>query len=88
MSATERSQDDEVLAGIAAVAASHLDLRRPVEPSAHLVEDLELDSLQLMTLAAEVENHFRVILDPEDEESIATVEDLVRVVRSKLEESS
>ncbi len=32
-----------------------------------LVEDLRLDSIRLLTLAAEVENRFRVILDEEDE---------------------
>lgn len=88
LSAARTTQDAEILAGIASVAAAHLDLRRPIEPRARLVEDLELDSLQLMTLAAEVENHFRVVLDPDDEEAIATVQDLVRVVGSKLGEAS
>lgn len=73
----------EILAGIEEVASLHLDHRGPLPLDAALVEDLQLDSLQLMTLAAEVENHFRVILEPEDEEAIVTVRDLVTVVRDK-----
>ena len=79
--------NEEVLAGIQKVASEHLDHRGPLPLEAHLVEDLQLDSLQLMTLAAEVENHFRVILEPEDEEAIATVGDLVDLVRRKKESS-
>lgn len=74
----------EVLAGIAAVAREQLGLDRPLGPEARLVEDLDLDSLRLLTLAAEVENRFRVRLEPEDEAQIATVGDLVRVVAAKL----
>ena len=74
----------EVLAGISAVAREQLALDRPLAPGARLVEDLDLDSLRLLTLAAEVENRFRVRLEPEDEAVIATVGDLVRVVAAKL----
>ncbi len=49
-----------------------------------LVEDLRLDSVRLLTLAAEVENRFRVFLDEVDEGGIETVGDLVAVVRRKL----
>ncbi|MEM1244779.1 MAG: acyl carrier protein [Acidobacteriota bacterium] len=77
------STREEILAGVRQVAAEHLDHQGPLPLDAHLVEDLQLDSLQLMTLAAEVENHFRVLLEPEDEEAIATVRDLVDVVRHK-----
>jgi acyl carrier protein len=74
----------EILAGVAAVARAHLDWRGPVEPGMRLVEDLELDSLRLLTLAVEVENRFRVRLDQADEEGIATVGDLEATVGRKL----
>jgi acyl carrier protein len=76
--------DDEVLAGIAAVAREHLGHTAPLVLEARLVEDLELDSIRLLTLAAEVENRFRVLLEPADEERIETVGDLVAAVRDKL----
>lgn len=83
MSADDR---DEVLAGIREVAAAHLDWRGELPLEARLVEDLELDSIRLLTLAVEVENHFRVALEPEDEEGIVTVADLVETVRHRLRE--
>ena len=50
----------------------------------HLVEDLELDSLKLLTLAVEIENHFRICLDEEDEAAIETVADLVHTIERKV----
>jgi acyl carrier protein len=74
----------EILAGVAAVAREHLDWRGPVEPAMRLVEDLELDSLRRLTLAVEVENLFRVKLEPEDEAGLETLGDLVALVERKL----
>ena len=76
--------DAAVLAGIAEVARRHLGWEEPLTPDMRLVEDLRLDSVRLLTLAAEVENRFRVRLDELDEGSIETVGDLVAVVRRKL----
>jgi acyl carrier protein len=75
----------EILAGVAEVARRHLGRSAPLDPGQRLVEDLGLDSLGLLTLAAEVENHFRVALEPEDEARIATVGDLVDVLAGKLD---
>jgi len=80
-----RAMDDRsILAGIAAVAAAHLGWEGPLAPDMRLVEDLRLDSIRLLTLAAEVENRFQVMLAEEDELGIETVGDLVAVVRRKL----
>ena len=78
--------DEEILAGIAEVARRHLAWTATVVPEMRLVEDLQLDSLRLLTLAVEVENRFRVRLTPEDEAAIVTVGDLVAAVRRKLAE--
>jgi acyl carrier protein len=48
------------------------------------VEDLKLDSLHLLTLATEVEDHFLICLDEEDEAALETVGDLVNMVEKKL----
>lgn len=80
--------ENEALAGIAAVAREHLAFSGELEPSARLVEDLGLDSLRLLTLAAEVENRFRVRLEPGDEAAIATVGDLARTVARKVGEAT
>ncbi len=74
----------DILAGVAAVAREHLAWSGPLLPEMRLIEDLNLDSIRLLTLAVEVENRFRVCLDEMDEAAIATVGDLVAAVRRKL----
>ena len=75
-----------ILAAILEVARDHLGWRRELPLEARLIEDLELDSIRLLTLAVEVENRFRIVLDPEDEEGIVTVADLVETVARRLAE--
>jgi acyl carrier protein len=77
-------RDDDILAGVREVARQHLGYRGALAPEMRLVEDLELDSIRLLTLAVEVENRFRVRLDEADEAGILTVGDLVTAVRRKL----
>ena len=75
----------QILAAIADVAARHIGAQSPLRPEQRLVEDLRLDSLKLLTLAVEVENRFRVRLEPEAEAAIRTVGDLVEAVAARLE---
>jgi acyl carrier protein len=56
----------------------------PLLPQLRLAEDLGLDSVGLLTLAVEVEDHFRVCLDAEEEAAIRTLGDLERVLLGKL----
>jgi acyl carrier protein len=82
---SNRAQDPAaILAGIAEVAREHLGWEGPVTPEMRLVEDLRLDSIRLLTLAAEVENRFEVLLGEEEEAGIETVGDLVSIVEKKL----
>ena len=76
---------EEILQGIEAVSREHLKRDVALRPEMDLIEDLELDSLQLLTLAVEVENRFRIALEEEDEAAIRTVGDLVETVARKLE---
>ncbi len=73
-----------IIDGIAEVARVHLGWAGELRPEMHLVEDLELDSLKRLTLALEVENHFRICLD--EEVAILTVGDLVEIIRERLDE--
>jgi acyl carrier protein len=93
--ARPREEILHILRGIEEVARRHLDLEylaltdesgapRVLSPDLRLVEDLALDSIQLLTLAVEVENRFEICMDPEDEEGIETVGDLADVVAGKL----
>ncbi len=74
-----------ILAGIAAAARKKSSaMRGELRPEMSLVEDLQLDSIRLLSLAMAVEDHFRIALDAEDEGGINRVADLVALVRAKL----
>ena len=75
--------DAQIIDGIASVARAHLDWDGTLRPEMRLVEDLELDSLKSLTLALEVENHFRICLD--DQVEILTIGDLVEMIRERLD---
>ena len=77
---------DEILVQVRELPAERLSLDVDLHPESRLIEDLGLDSLRLQALAVEVENHYRICLEPEDEESIVTVADLVRTISAKLSE--
>ncbi len=104
---TEMSAEpSSVLEQVVGVARAQLDLADDSafaqEPEAllslRLVEDLGLDSIQLLTLAVEVENHFEVALDgfgdldessdPTDDdgsvEAITTLGDLVLLIETTI----
>lgn len=74
---------DGLLQQLTDIARQELDYDGTLHPEQRLVEDLRLDSLQLLTLATAVEDHFLICLDEDDEQSIATVGDLLGLVRKK-----
>ena len=75
----------EILAAIARVARLRAGFDGELAPEQRLVEDLGLDSLKLLILAAEVENEFRIAFAPEEESAITTVGELVTAVEGKLQ---
>lgn len=77
---------EEILQGVEGVAREHLNRPGELRLEMDLIEDLELDSLLLLTLAVEVENRFLIYLEEEDEAAIRTVGDLVDTVQRKLAE--
>lgn len=79
--------DLEILSQVRKLASERLGLSVEVRAESRLIEDLGLDSLRLQALAVEVENHYRICLDPEDEEAIITVADLAQTIAGKLEQS-
>ena len=77
--------DPEILAGINTIARAHLGYEGEVGPDTTLVEALRLDSVRMLTLIVEVENHFRILLEDGDEAGIERVGDLVTVIRRRME---
>ncbi|REG29447.1 acyl carrier protein [Archangium gephyra] len=75
-----------VLVEIRRIVSQELDWPAEVEPSHHLMKDLQLDSMGLTVLAVELENHFRIRLSMEDSVGVNTVGDLMRLVAAKAAE--
>lgn len=73
-----------VLSGIELVARQHLGFAGSLAADSRLVTTLELDSLRLLTLVIEVENHFAVALEEGQEQAIETAGELAAAVRAKL----
>ncbi len=78
-----KPSEAEVLAGIVEVARTHVGWHGELRPEMRLVEDLELDSLKALTLALEVENRFKVLLDQEG--NLVTIRDLVAAIRRQFD---
>ena len=74
----------EMLDTLSELARQHLGFTGELRPELRLAEDLELDSVRLLTLAMAVEDHFKICLDEGDEAAIVTVRDLALLVEKKL----
>ncbi len=61
-------------------------LNHPIGIETRFQEDLELDSMGLLTLAAEVENHWQVYLDEPPEQPPQTVGELVALIVQRIQE--
>jgi acyl carrier protein len=72
--------DAEILDALKEILQKRMRVDRPIEPPVRVLHDLELDSLQRIALVIEVENRFQVCLEPEDEQAIETIADLIRVI--------
>jgi len=55
-----------------------------VEPAAHLIDDLDLDSIDLVDLAVSLEQERGIKLDEEELKSVRTVGDAVGAIRAAL----
>lgn len=69
-----------VLAVLTTVAREELSYTGPLTMDLALVEALRLDSIRMLTLVTALENRLEVCFDRGDEESLATVGDLVALV--------
>ena len=67
----------QVLKGIQQVATTHLEWTGELNEDQILVEVLSLDSIRLLTLVVEVENHFSLCIEDGDEQGLEKVGDLV-----------
>ncbi len=70
------------------VEASDEDITaEDVTPETLLREDLDLGSLQAITLVMDLEENFGIVVEDEELERLETVGDLYDLIESKLEEA-
>jgi acyl carrier protein len=75
----------EVVLEIGRVLRDELGFSRSIRPEDDLFNDLQLDSVGLLTLVVGLEDRFRVALAEEDASAIRTVADLAALVASRAE---
>ena len=74
---------DEVLLELRAMMESEFGLPpQQVEPASHLIDDLDLDSIDLVDLAVTLEERSGIKLDEEEIKSVRTVADAVSVIHA------
>lgn len=59
-----------------------------ITPGAHLLADLDLDSLDTMELTLSLEQRFTIEVPDEELEGLETVEDAVELIEKKLQVSA
>lgn len=69
---------------IVTILKDHCRVTTEFSPELRLSEDLGLDSIGLLTLALELENHYRVRLEENPEAPPVTLGELADVVRARL----
>lgn len=70
----------QVLAELEQIAAEQFGVRKSLRLEDDLIRDLDLDSVQLITLAVAVEERFRIALPFETSARIRTIGDLCHIV--------
>lgn len=76
----------DILGVVRRVIRQDLECEVLVEEPSSILGDLQLDSLQRLTLAVELENHFEICFDLEDEQGLSTIGDLVDLIERQLGE--
>ena len=80
---------DEILRAIQAVMKSLFDLdAAKVHPDARLIEDLDLDSIDAIDLAARIEEATGRAFDETSLRKLRTIQDVITAIQALVEEAS
>ena len=71
---------DETLQVTTDILKKHLDGARAIRPNDHIQNDLGLDSLAVMEVVADIEDHFNVSIPSDMLTNMSTVEDVARAL--------
>ncbi|MEM6532850.1 MAG: acyl carrier protein [Myxococcota bacterium] len=72
---------EQIIAELRVLVADQLGREIQLEGASDFQSDLGLDSLKRLALVVAIENRFKVCFEPEDDEGIRTVDDLVNAIR-------
>jgi acyl carrier protein len=75
---------DQILERIRRVARERLEVFTWFELDTHLLRDLQLDSLKQLSFVVELENEFEICFEPEDEDALETMANVVDLVERRL----
>jgi acyl carrier protein len=77
---------DEIQRWVVETLKSEFQLRdQDLHPGAHLIDDLDLDSIDAVDLAVNVEKELGLALGEADLKSIQTVQDVVDLIHERLQ---
>jgi len=71
---------DETLVGTTNILNKHVELERPIRPDDDITNDLGLDSLAVMEVMADIEDHFQINIPDDMLSKLVTVEDVARAL--------
>ena len=71
---------DESLAITTELIRRHVEGDRAIRPADHIMNDLGLDSLNLMELVADIEGRFEIDIPTEMFDHLATVDDVAKAI--------
>lgn len=69
---------------IETVLRAECGVTAPLTPETRLQEDLGLDSVRMLTLAVELENHYQIVLGEDPENPPRSLGELTALVESRL----
>ena len=76
-----------IMAFLTRILKDECDRSEEISDASHIIRDLGLDSVNQLTLAVEVENHFKILLD-EGEHPPQTIGELIRLIQKRTEQNA
>jgi len=80
-------EKSEILSTLKEILREKCEIKFEIKEDSNILNDLKLDSIYLLTMAVEIENHFKILLD-EGDSLPKTVGDLCDLISDRLNEKS
>jgi len=78
------NDSNEILEVVRRVLTTQCKVTTPIEPTLRLAEDLKLDSVGMLTLMLELENHYQQNLSDQPDRPPRTVGEVVALVQTEI----